>query len=73
MSTLKASYPAPVVDAGQGLGPSAAPARWMDTAGRAFFRLRPEEAIALLFLVPTTYLTLAAQAFAREAGMVGAR
>jgi len=37
------------------------------------FRLRPEEAIALLFLLPTTYLTLAAHAYAREAGAIGPR
>jgi membrane-associated phospholipid phosphatase len=37
------------------------------------FLLRPEEAIALLFLVPTAYLTLAAERFAREAGVLGAR
>lgn len=36
-------------------------------------RLRPEEAIALLFLLPTTYLTLAAHAYAREAGAIGPR
>ena len=32
-----------------------------------------EEAIALAFLLPTTYLTLAAGYYAREAGMLGAR
>ena len=37
---------------------------------KALFRLRVEEAIALLFLVPTTYLTLAAHAYAREAGLM---
>jgi membrane-associated phospholipid phosphatase len=37
------------------------------------FRLRVEEAIALAFLLPTTYLTLAAHYYAREAGMLGAR
>jgi len=40
---------------------------------RALFRLRVEEAIALAFLVPTTYLTLAANAYAREAGVLGDR
>ncbi len=40
---------------------------------RRLFRLRPEEAIALLFLLPTTYLTFAAHAYAREAGVVGPR
>ena len=74
MSTLKASCAAPVAEAGRVRAPAApAPARWMEAAGRAFFRLRPEEAGALFFLVPTTYLTLAAQAFAHEAGMVGSR
>lgn len=37
------------------------------------FRLRPEEAIALIFLLPTTYLTLAAYGYAREAGVIGPR
>jgi membrane-associated phospholipid phosphatase len=36
-------------------------------------RLRPEEAIALLFLAPTTYLTIVAAVYAREAGILGAR
>jgi membrane-associated phospholipid phosphatase len=40
---------------------------------RALFRLRVEEAIALLFLAPTTYLTLAAHAYAREAGLLTPR
>jgi membrane-associated phospholipid phosphatase len=40
---------------------------------RFLLRLRPEEAIALLFLVPTTYLTLAAYTYAREAGVIGPR
>src|SRR5437867_724632 len=43
------------------------------TLARAIFRLRVEEAIALLFLIPTTYLTLAANAYAREAGVLGDR
>ena len=37
------------------------------------FRLRIEEALALVFLVPTTWLTVAAYLFAREAGVLGAR
>jgi membrane-associated phospholipid phosphatase len=40
---------------------------------RALFRLRVEEAIALVFLLPTTWLTLAAYVYAREAGALGAR
>jgi len=40
---------------------------------RVVFRLRVEEAIALAFLLPTTYLTLAANAYAREAGVLGDR
>jgi membrane-associated phospholipid phosphatase len=40
---------------------------------RLVFRLRVEEAIALAFLLPTTYLTLAANAYAREAGVLGDR
>jgi membrane-associated phospholipid phosphatase len=37
------------------------------------FRLRPEEAIALLFLAPTSYLTIVAAEYAREAGVLGDR
>jgi membrane-associated phospholipid phosphatase len=40
---------------------------------RLLFRLRLEEAVALAFVVPTTWLTLAAYAYAREAGVLGAR
>lgn len=40
---------------------------------RAFFRLRPEEAGALLFLLPTTYLSVAAAGYARQAGVLGDR
>lgn len=40
---------------------------------RFLLRLRPEEAIALVFLLPTTYLTLAAHAYARHAGVIGPR
>jgi len=40
---------------------------------RVVFRLRVEEAIALAFLVPTTYLTFAAYFYAREAGVLGRR
>lgn len=38
-----------------------------------FFSMRPEEAIALLFLLPTTWLTAAAHYFAPESGFVGPR
>jgi membrane-associated phospholipid phosphatase len=37
------------------------------------FRLRPEEAIALVFLLPTTYLTTVANVYARRVGALGAR
>jgi membrane-associated phospholipid phosphatase len=37
------------------------------------FRLRLEEAIALFFLAPTTYLTIVAAEYAREAGVLGDR
>jgi hypothetical protein len=37
------------------------------------FRLRPEEAIAVLFLAPTTYLTIVAANYANEIGLLGAR
>jgi membrane-associated phospholipid phosphatase len=40
---------------------------------RALFRLRPEEAAALLFLLPTTWLTLAAWRYALAAGLLGDR
>src|SRR5204862_319229 len=39
----------------------------------AVFRLRPEEAIALLFLLPTTYLTVVASVYARKVGALGDR
>jgi len=42
-------------------------------AGRLLFRLRPEEAIALAFLLPTTYLTTVANVYARRVGALGAR
>ena len=40
---------------------------------RLVFRLRPEEAAALVFLLPTSWLTLAAFVYAREAGVLGPR
>jgi membrane-associated phospholipid phosphatase len=40
---------------------------------RLVFRLRLEEAVALAFLLPTSWLTLAAYEYAREAGVLGAR
>ena len=40
---------------------------------RLLFRLRLEEAVALAFLLPTTYLTIAANLSAQEAGVLGAR
>jgi membrane-associated phospholipid phosphatase len=40
---------------------------------RLLFRLRLEEAVALAFVVPTTWLTLAAYEYGREAGVLGAR
>jgi membrane-associated phospholipid phosphatase len=40
---------------------------------RWIFRLRVEEAVALVFLLPTTYLTLTAQHYALEVGSLGAR
>ncbi len=40
---------------------------------RWIFRLRVEEAIALAFLLPTTYLTLLAEAHARSLGVLGER
>jgi len=38
---------------------------------RLVFRLRPEEAAALAFVLPTTWLTVAAYVYAREAGVLG--
>jgi membrane-associated phospholipid phosphatase len=40
---------------------------------RLLFRFRLEEAVALAFLLPTTWLTIAANLYAREAGVLGAR
>ena len=40
---------------------------------RLVFRLRPEEAAALAFLLPTTWLTLAAFFYARDVGILGPR
>ncbi len=40
---------------------------------RLLFRLRVEEAMALVFILPTTWLTFAAYLYAREAGMLGAK
>jgi membrane-associated phospholipid phosphatase len=40
---------------------------------RLVFRLRPEEAIALAFVLPTTWLTVAAYLYARESGVLGPR
>jgi membrane-associated phospholipid phosphatase len=37
------------------------------------FRLRPEEAVALAFLLPTTWLTASANLYARHAGVLGDR
>lgn len=40
---------------------------------RVFFNMRPEEGIAALFLIPTTWLTVVAHYFAPEAGAIGPR
>jgi membrane-associated phospholipid phosphatase len=40
---------------------------------RLLFRLRVEEAIALAFILPTTYLTIAANLYARSAGVLARR
>jgi membrane-associated phospholipid phosphatase len=40
---------------------------------RLLFRLRVEEAIALAFLLPTTFLTIGAYDYARAEGVLGAR
>jgi membrane-associated phospholipid phosphatase len=42
-------------------------------AARLVLRLRIEEVIALVFLIPTTYLTIAAQAYAERIGELGNR
>jgi len=44
-----------------------------DAVSRWLFRLRVEEAIAIAFLAPTTYLTFAAQSYARQVGELGPR
>ena len=43
------------------------------SVSRLLFRLRPEEAAALAFVLPTTWLTVAAYLYAREAGVLGPR
>jgi membrane-associated phospholipid phosphatase len=43
------------------------------SATRSLWRLRVEEVIALLFLVPTFYLTVTANLYAREVGALGDR
>ena len=40
---------------------------------RLLFRLRPEEAVALAFVLPTTWLTIAAYLHARDTGVLGPR
>lgn len=45
----------------------------MTSPARLLFRLRVEEAIALAFLLPTTYLTLVAEGHARRLGILGER
>ena len=40
---------------------------------RLLFRLRPEEAAAIAFVLPTSWLTIAAFVYAREAGVLGPR
>ena len=40
---------------------------------RPLFRLRPEEVLALAFLLPTTYLTVVANVYARREGVLGDR
>jgi membrane-associated phospholipid phosphatase len=40
---------------------------------RLLFRLRPEEVVALAFVLPTSWLTIAAYLYAREAGVLGPR
>jgi membrane-associated phospholipid phosphatase len=49
------------------------PLEALGAAGRLLFRLRVEEAIALAFILPTTYLTVAASSYARAVGSLGAR
>ncbi len=41
--------------------------------GRLIFRLRAEEFVALLFLAPTTYLTLVANLYVQREGILGSR
>jgi membrane-associated phospholipid phosphatase len=46
---------------------------WRSRAAGLVLRLRPEEATALAFLLPTTWLTLEAERYARAVGALGAR
>lgn len=43
------------------------------TAANVIFRLRIEEVVALVFLLPTTYLTVVANVYARQVGDLGDR
>jgi membrane-associated phospholipid phosphatase len=70
-------YPSPTIET------AAAPPRPAGARSRAaglgvrlqdaLFRLRPEEVIALVFLLPTTWLTFAAWLYAERMGLVAAR
>ena len=45
----------------------------MNAVSRLLFRLRPEEAIALAFILPTAWLTISANRVATQYGFLGAR
>jgi membrane-associated phospholipid phosphatase len=58
-----------------GVPSSLAPERGLKRAEAwaALYRLRIEELIALVFILPTSYLTVVANRYARDAGVLGAR
>jgi membrane-associated phospholipid phosphatase len=49
------------------------PNGWRSRGAELLLRLRPEELTALAFLLPTTWLTLEAERYARAVGSLGAR
>lgn len=69
-------YPSRTIEAAAATAPARAQSGAAGTLPRlrdALFRLRPEEAIALAFLVPTTWLTLTAYLYAARMGLVADR
>jgi membrane-associated phospholipid phosphatase len=68
---LKASLGSSVVDAARVASPRAVSLG--ERVQRLVFRLRPEECIALVFLLPTTWLSVVAHHYAAQTGVLGGR